>query len=293
MTNTTIHAGLEDVTVAETRLSRIDGEAGELTIAGFDIEDIATSASFDDNDKWWIRDGDPGGLRRGRGLSHPPRVRQPGSGLDATVERSVILLEEHRAEQASDDARFEYRDGSAPGSGSRVRRGPRVRELPPRDDGTVEPRARPTERRERGPRHGSNLGLRTDRTEVVQTRVRYGRRVHLDVHPSERVSGRTATVAPDPDPDLTAAMFAVQGAMFALYAREAHGGQVVDVSLYEPLFRLMVGDVEAYDAEQHLETHTGNASDQAASRNLYEATTSVRSKHGTSSRNCQKNQGEV
>lgn len=75
---------------------------------------------------------------------------------------------------------------------------------------------------------------------------------------------------PIPIADLTAAMFAVQGAMFALYARESHGGQVVDVSLYEPLFRLMIGDVEAYDVQGHEERRTGNSSDQAAPRNLYE-----------------------
>src|SRR5215217_7244188 len=33
-------AGLEDVVAAETRLSGVDGEAGELTIAGFPVEEI-------------------------------------------------------------------------------------------------------------------------------------------------------------------------------------------------------------------------------------------------------------
>lgn len=77
---------------------------------------------------------------------------------------------------------------------------------------------------------------------------------------------------PIPLADLTAATFAVQGAMFALYNREARGGegQVVDTSLYEPLFRLMVGDVEAYDLEGDVPTRTGNVSTQAAPRNLYE-----------------------
>lgn len=78
---------------------------------------------------------------------------------------------------------------------------------------------------------------------------------------------------PIPLADLTAAMFAVQGAMFAIYARDVHDkpGQVVDVSLFEPLFRLMIGDVEAYDAEDIVPTRTGNRSVQAAPRNLYEA----------------------
>lgn len=77
---------------------------------------------------------------------------------------------------------------------------------------------------------------------------------------------------PIPLADLTAAMFAVQGAMFAVYARDVRGqsGQVVDVSLFEPLFRLMIGDVEAYDAEGIVPTRTGNRDVRSAPRNLYE-----------------------
>jgi citrate synthase len=41
-------AGLEDVVAAETRLSGVDGEAGELTIAGFPVEEIAGRASFEE-----------------------------------------------------------------------------------------------------------------------------------------------------------------------------------------------------------------------------------------------------
>jgi crotonobetainyl-CoA:carnitine CoA-transferase CaiB-like acyl-CoA transferase len=77
---------------------------------------------------------------------------------------------------------------------------------------------------------------------------------------------------PIPLADLTAAMFAVQGAMFAIYARDVQGrpGQVVDVSLFEPLFRLMIGDVEAYDTENIVPTRTGNRDVRSAPRNLYE-----------------------
>jgi crotonobetainyl-CoA:carnitine CoA-transferase CaiB-like acyl-CoA transferase len=76
--------------------------------------------------------------------------------------------------------------------------------------------------------------------------------------------------------DLTAAQFAVQGAMFALFEREVGSGggsgegQVVDVSLYEPLFRLFVGEVEGYDRLGRVRQRTGNASDTSAPRNLYE-----------------------
>jgi citrate synthase len=40
--------GLEDVVAAETRLSGVDGEAGELTISGFPVEELAGLASFEE-----------------------------------------------------------------------------------------------------------------------------------------------------------------------------------------------------------------------------------------------------
>src|SRR5215217_771623 len=45
---TSFVAGLEDVVAAETRLSGVDGEAGELTIAGFPVEEIAGRATFEE-----------------------------------------------------------------------------------------------------------------------------------------------------------------------------------------------------------------------------------------------------
>jgi citrate synthase len=41
-------AGLEDVVAAETRLSGVDGGAGELTIAGFPVDELAGRASFEE-----------------------------------------------------------------------------------------------------------------------------------------------------------------------------------------------------------------------------------------------------
>src|SRR3712207_4242621 len=41
-------AGLEDVVAAETRLSGVDGEAGELIIGGFPAEELAGRASFEE-----------------------------------------------------------------------------------------------------------------------------------------------------------------------------------------------------------------------------------------------------
>ena len=41
-------AGLEGVVAAETRLSSVDGQAGELIIAGFPVEELASLASFEE-----------------------------------------------------------------------------------------------------------------------------------------------------------------------------------------------------------------------------------------------------
>src|SRR5918999_5624032 len=41
-------AGLEGVVAAETRLSSVDGDAGELIIAGIPVEELASRASFEE-----------------------------------------------------------------------------------------------------------------------------------------------------------------------------------------------------------------------------------------------------
>jgi citrate synthase len=45
---TTLSAGLEGVVAASTRLSHVDGERGELLIAGFAVEDLAGRATFEE-----------------------------------------------------------------------------------------------------------------------------------------------------------------------------------------------------------------------------------------------------
>lgn len=80
---------------------------------------------------------------------------------------------------------------------------------------------------------------------------------------------------PIPIADLSAGLFAALSGMFAVFERDigasASGeGQVIDVSLYEPLFRLMIGDAEAYDAMGRVPEQTGNVSTNAAPRNVYE-----------------------
>ena len=46
-TNTT-HRGLEGIVAAETRLSMVDGEAGELVIAGYPVAELAMNARFEE-----------------------------------------------------------------------------------------------------------------------------------------------------------------------------------------------------------------------------------------------------
>lgn len=44
-----LNRGLEGITVAETRLSEIDGEAGELTIGGFPVDELAPNAAYEES----------------------------------------------------------------------------------------------------------------------------------------------------------------------------------------------------------------------------------------------------
>src|SRR5436190_23672739 len=45
---TNVHNGLEGIVAAETRLSMVDGERGELVIAGHRVEELAPSATFEE-----------------------------------------------------------------------------------------------------------------------------------------------------------------------------------------------------------------------------------------------------
>ena len=56
MTGQQLRAGLEGVTVAETRLSDIDGEAGELVVGGFPVETLATNATYEETVFLLLRD---------------------------------------------------------------------------------------------------------------------------------------------------------------------------------------------------------------------------------------------
>src|SRR3954471_2228419 len=43
-----MNKGLEGVVAAETRLSMVDGQAGELIIGGFDVAELAMNATFEE-----------------------------------------------------------------------------------------------------------------------------------------------------------------------------------------------------------------------------------------------------
>src|SRR5215471_914469 len=44
----TVHSGLEGIVAAETQLSDVDGERGELVIAGYRVDEIAGRATFEE-----------------------------------------------------------------------------------------------------------------------------------------------------------------------------------------------------------------------------------------------------
>ena len=59
-----MNEGLEGVVAASTRLSRVDGEAGQLTLAGYAVEDLAPHASFEEMAFLFLHGRLPGGRER-------------------------------------------------------------------------------------------------------------------------------------------------------------------------------------------------------------------------------------
>ena len=73
--------------------------------------------------------------------------------------------------------------------------------------------------------------------------------------------------------DSIAGTFAAMAMMFALYERDQGGsgkGQEVDVSLYEPMFRLAEAQTIAYDQLRMVRSRIGNRSTTDSPRNAYE-----------------------
>lgn len=90
--------GLDDVIAAETILSHVDGEAGRLIIAGFDLEQLAGRATYEDvTALLWQTFHAGGGLGRKLGASRAvmfrnfQRIDAPWTSLSA-VEAMRLLL---------------------------------------------------------------------------------------------------------------------------------------------------------------------------------------------------------
>jgi citrate synthase len=89
----TFTPGLEGVISAETRLSSVDGEAGELIIAGFPVEELASRASFEETVYLLWHDAlpDPGELAA---------FREELAGRRALPSATLDLLRAAAAERA-------------------------------------------------------------------------------------------------------------------------------------------------------------------------------------------------
>jgi crotonobetainyl-CoA:carnitine CoA-transferase CaiB-like acyl-CoA transferase len=82
---------------------------------------------------------------------------------------------------------------------------------------------------------------------------------------------RPPTLPGFPMADSVAATFAAMSAMFAIYNRDHNGGkgQEIDVSLYEPLFRLVEAQVIGYDQLGIVKKRQGNRLAEDSPRNTY------------------------
>ncbi len=84
---------------------------------------------------------------------------------------------------------------------------------------------------------------------------------------------RPPTLSAFPLADALAAIFGVIGLLSAIYERDVSGsgiGQEIDVSLYEPLFRLAESQVVGYDQLGLVKERRGNRLEEDSPRNAYE-----------------------
>jgi crotonobetainyl-CoA:carnitine CoA-transferase CaiB-like acyl-CoA transferase len=83
---------------------------------------------------------------------------------------------------------------------------------------------------------------------------------------------RPPTLPGFPMADSVASTFAAMSAMFAVYQRDHGGGrgQEIDVSLYEPLFRLVEAQVIGFDQLGIVKTRQGNRLAEDSPRNTYQ-----------------------
>jgi succinyl-CoA--D-citramalate CoA-transferase len=84
---------------------------------------------------------------------------------------------------------------------------------------------------------------------------------------------RPPTLPGFPMADSVASTFAAMSAMFAVYNRDRNGGrgQQIDVSLYEPLFRLVESQVIGFDQLGIVKQRQGNRLAEDSPRNTYES----------------------
>ena len=80
-----VNSGLEGVVAATTRLSQVDGERGELIIAGYPVDELAAHATFEET-TWLLWHGDLPSARAARGVS-----RRAG-GRSATLPPATLAL---------------------------------------------------------------------------------------------------------------------------------------------------------------------------------------------------------
>jgi citrate synthase len=91
---TSIHGmtqGLDNVVAASTRLSHVDGEAGQLTIAGYAVDDLAPAATFEDV-AYLLLDGQlPSAQQRARFAADLASRRAiPRAALDVLREAAAV-----------------------------------------------------------------------------------------------------------------------------------------------------------------------------------------------------------
>lgn len=84
-----VHPGLEDIAVAETRLSRIDGQTGDLVIAGYQIDEIATEATYEESLYLLFEDRLPDGDQLAAFRADLADRRAIGPAVDAVLERAA------------------------------------------------------------------------------------------------------------------------------------------------------------------------------------------------------------
>ena len=84
-----LNRGLEGITVAETRLSDIDGEAGELTIGGFSVEELAVNATFEETFFLLLNDRLPTAEERAEFRADLAERRDIGPEVKAVLRRAA------------------------------------------------------------------------------------------------------------------------------------------------------------------------------------------------------------